>query len=309
MIDAITLDQFRTFVAAVDEHSFTAAGRKIGRAQSVVSQTIANLEDQLRVPLFDRSGRLPALTTEGQVLLSDAREIIHRVDSIRAKAKGMSAGLEPELSVVIDTMFPMDAITHVAQRFAVRFPKTPLLLFIEALGTVAERVMSGQCSLGVLGPIPDVPKELRSERITEMRLVLVAAPSHPLSKLTQPISRRAFSDHTQIILTDQSKYTKGMSFGIMSASTWKLSDLNTNRAFLLDGLGWGSMPLAAVKEDVAQGRLIILRAEDEPQGGIFMPMSVTYLAAAPPGPAGSWFVETLRECSGCEGEEFRIRTA
>jgi DNA-binding transcriptional LysR family regulator len=44
MLDGITLDQFRTFIAAVDEGSFSAAGRHLGRAQSVVSQTLANME-------------------------------------------------------------------------------------------------------------------------------------------------------------------------------------------------------------------------------------------------------------------------
>jgi DNA-binding transcriptional LysR family regulator len=58
MLDAVTLDQFRTFIAAVDEGSFSAAGRKLRRAQSVVSQTLANLEAQLGVKLFDRSARL-----------------------------------------------------------------------------------------------------------------------------------------------------------------------------------------------------------------------------------------------------------
>jgi DNA-binding transcriptional LysR family regulator len=38
MLDAITLDQLRTFIAAVDEGSFSAAGRKLRRAQSVVSR-------------------------------------------------------------------------------------------------------------------------------------------------------------------------------------------------------------------------------------------------------------------------------
>ena len=60
MIDGVTLDQLRTFIAAVDEGSFSAAGRKLRRAQSVVSQTLANLEAQLGVKLFDRSGPLPA---------------------------------------------------------------------------------------------------------------------------------------------------------------------------------------------------------------------------------------------------------
>src|SRR5436190_13098959 len=55
MLDGVTLDQLRTFTAAAEQGSFSAAGRKLRRAQSVVSQTLANLEAQLGVQLFDRS--------------------------------------------------------------------------------------------------------------------------------------------------------------------------------------------------------------------------------------------------------------
>ena len=51
MLDGVSLDQIRIFVAAADEGSFSAAGRKLNRAQSVVSQTIANLEGQIGVTL------------------------------------------------------------------------------------------------------------------------------------------------------------------------------------------------------------------------------------------------------------------
>ena len=44
MLDGVSLDQLRTFIAAADEGSFSAAGRKLRRAQSVVSHTLANLE-------------------------------------------------------------------------------------------------------------------------------------------------------------------------------------------------------------------------------------------------------------------------
>jgi DNA-binding transcriptional LysR family regulator len=60
MLDAVTLDQLRTFIAAVDEGSFSAAGRKLRRAQSVASQTLANLEAQLGGKLFNRSARFGA---------------------------------------------------------------------------------------------------------------------------------------------------------------------------------------------------------------------------------------------------------
>ena len=55
MIEGVTLGQLRAFVAAVDEGSFSAAGRKLARTQSVVTQTIANLERQLGLKLFDRT--------------------------------------------------------------------------------------------------------------------------------------------------------------------------------------------------------------------------------------------------------------
>jgi DNA-binding transcriptional LysR family regulator len=47
MLDGLSLDQLRTFIAAVDEGSFSAAARRLRRAQSVVSQTLAKLEGQI----------------------------------------------------------------------------------------------------------------------------------------------------------------------------------------------------------------------------------------------------------------------
>src|SRR5260370_27694442 len=98
MLDAVYLDQLRTFIAAVDEGSFSAASRKLLRAQSVVSETISKLEEQIGVQLFDRTGRYPKLTSAGAAVLGDARRIIAAGDQLKARAKGPSAGLGPELS-------------------------------------------------------------------------------------------------------------------------------------------------------------------------------------------------------------------
>jgi DNA-binding transcriptional LysR family regulator len=123
MLDAVSLDQLRTFIAAVDEGSFSAASRKLLRSQSVVSETISNLEEQIGVRLFDRSGRYPKLTAAGSAILGDARSIITGVDLLKARAKGMSAGLEPELSVVIDVFYPIDSVTQWPRSFARNTPE------------------------------------------------------------------------------------------------------------------------------------------------------------------------------------------
>ena len=55
MLDPLTLDQLRVFVAVVEEGSFRAAAKRLGRVQSAVSHAVAGLETELEVALFDRS--------------------------------------------------------------------------------------------------------------------------------------------------------------------------------------------------------------------------------------------------------------
>lgn len=82
----------------------------------------------------------------------------------------------------------------------------------------------------------------------------------------------------------------------MSALTWRLADLFGKQAFLLKGLGWGSMPLHAVDEDLAQGRLVRLPVPDVPEGRFSMAMSAVYGTATPPRPAGRWLIKRLKAC-------------
>src|SRR5258708_35854739 len=159
MVGGVTVDQFRTFIAAVDEGRFSAAGRKLRRAQSGVSQTLANLEAQIGVKLFDRSARHPRLTEEGRSLLVDARSVADNIDAFKARARAMREGLEPELSVAMDVMYPMESLTRAAAHSRKTYPHTPLRLHVEALGAVIRRVLDRRCTGGVIGSLPFIPTE------------------------------------------------------------------------------------------------------------------------------------------------------
>jgi DNA-binding transcriptional LysR family regulator len=136
MLDGVSLDQLRTFIAVADEKSFSAAGRRLRRAQSVVSQTMANLEGQLGVKLFDRTARFPVLTDQGRALLSDARAVAGDVDVLKARAKNLAGGLEPELSVAVDVMFPPAPLTAAVAAFQQEFPSTLLNFEVESSAVV-----------------------------------------------------------------------------------------------------------------------------------------------------------------------------
>jgi len=296
MLDGVSLDQLRAFIAAVDEGSFSAGARKLHRAQSAVSELISNLEAQIGVVLFDRSERYPKLTPAGVLLVTDARSVVANVDLLKARAKGIAGGLESELSAVVDVLFPIEAIAESAREFRDRFPRTPLRLYVEALGSAYKPVLDGRCSIGVVGALPLVPEAMTMEQLQGVAMIMVAAREHPLAAFEGIVPKPEVAKHVQLVLTDRSELTAGREFGVMSPLTWRLGDLFAKHAFLLKGLGWGGMPLHAVTQDLHAGRLVKLSIEEVPEDGLILPMAAVYLTANPPGPAGRWLIERLKHC-------------
>ena len=128
--------------------------------------------------------------------------------------------------------------------------------------------------------------------------MMVAAPAHPLARFKRRIARRELAKHVQLVLTDRSQLMVGRDFGVSSPSTWRLADLSTKDAFLKAGVGWGSMPLHMVERDIAAGALVVLDTDDMPKSGFMLGMSAFYPAASPPGPAGRWLVQLLKDGAG-----------
>jgi DNA-binding transcriptional LysR family regulator len=293
MIEALSLDQLRVFIAAAETGSFSAAGRKLRRAQSLISQTVANLEAQLDVKLFDRSAKYPKLTGEGEALLVDAKGVIDRMDGFKARARTMAEGLEPELSAVVDVMYPMAALTKAVGFFKKSYPRTPLLLYVEALGAVVQAVLDRRSRIGIIGSLPLVPEGVASEPLMEVPFPTVVAPHHPLARIRGVVPRARAAEHVQLVLTDRSTLTEGRSFGVLSPLIWRLADLGAKLEFLRAGFGWGHMPLPVVERALARKELVRIRIEGIPRE-VRMPMQVVYRKDAPPGPAGKAFIQQLK---------------
>lgn len=295
MLDAVTLDQLRTFIAAAEEGSFSAAGRKLRRAQSVVSQTLSNLEGQFGVKLFDRSRRRPVLTPQGKVLLTHARTVAGDVARLKAHAKLLASGLESEVSIAVDVMFPMDTLTAGVTAFHAAFPLTPLRLYAETLGGVLQTVLDGRSTVGLSGELANVPPVFTYEPMLRVPLIHVTSPRHPLAKYGRPVPTSELIHHIQLVLTDRSTLSAGQELGIMSARTWRLADLGAKHAFLRAGLGWGSMPEESVRSDLARGSLVRVVIEDAPRAGFSVAMRAVYRTDAPPGIAARWLIDRLKE--------------
>ncbi|HEV7816849.1 MAG TPA: LysR family transcriptional regulator [Janthinobacterium sp.] len=287
-----SLDQLRVFVAVIDAGGFARAARVLHRTQSVISYTIANLEEQLNVVLLDRAKRKPELTEAGKALLADARAVSLKIDAMRARAKALAGGLEAEVSLVVDVMFPTCVLVGVLEAFQAEFPTVALRLRIEAMGAVTQMVLDRQCHIGIgwMGTTPDAIERLVCGHV---RMMPVAAPKHPLALIQGRIPTSIAREHIQLVLTDRSELTAGQDFGVLALRNWRLGDLGSKHALLRAGLGWGSMPEAMVREDLSSGRLVQLSMGD---GDIIQyPVYVIQRADAQPGQAGQWLIERFSE--------------
>lgn len=294
MLDGVSLDQLRTFIAAADEGSFSAAGRRLHRAQSVVSQTLANLEGQLRVKLFDRSGHLPVLTDQGRALLANARSVAGDVDLLKARAKSLAGGLEPELSVAVDVMFPVATFTNAVAAFQNEFPSTPLKFDIES-SAVIEPVLERRCAIGVVGSWALAPPQLTRETLLTIRVLMVVSAQHPLATHRGRIPKSVLAEHIQISHIDPCDLSLSFGPAVKYPRIWRLSHLGAKLAFLRAGFGFGGMPLPSIEADLASGTLVEIATEDVPIGGRSIEMWAVYRTDNPPGPAGRWFIDRLKQ--------------
>src|SRR5437879_10091762 len=97
-----TLEQLSVFVAAAEAGSFSAAARKLGRAQSAVSTAISLLEASLGTDLFDRSARSPVLTDAGITLLAEARELLQQSRHFENRALALNKQMPGRLTLGLD---------------------------------------------------------------------------------------------------------------------------------------------------------------------------------------------------------------
>jgi DNA-binding transcriptional LysR family regulator len=291
-MDALTLDQIRVFLSVVDKGSFPKAAKSLRRAQSAVTYAIRKLEAEIGVALFDRSAYRSVLTPAGRALLTRARRIAEEAGAFREQARGLASGLEAELSIVLDALYPMPQIFDALRAFTEQFPTVPPRLYVASLGAAANLVTDGTCAIGLL---PSNIAELTTLHLTPLTAIdfcPVVSPFHPLASIQGIIEPHVLRQHVQLVLTDASTLTAAKDWGVLSSRTWRLADLGAKKSMLLAGLGWGNMPAHMIEDELKDGRLTVI----QPAGFDSLTplvLGAAYISEHSLGPAGQWMLNHL----------------
>jgi DNA-binding transcriptional LysR family regulator len=284
------VDQLLVLLTVVEEGSFTGAAKRLRRATSAISYAIDSLEAQLGLSLFDRgTTRKPKLTSVGEAIVSEAKAVAHSVETLRARVRGLLDGLESEVLLVVDCMYPSDQLVAVLDDFHTKFPTVPLRLSVQPLQGVERVLRTNGAWIGVGGFFQICSSDLQVTQIGGVPIIPVAAPNHPLALAGSTSSSRD-REHVQLVLSDQPG-PQGRDVGVVSPVNWRVGDVTLKHKLLVAGIGWGRMPEPMVRADIESGRLVRLDLGDW-RGGEYL-MQVAHKIEMPPGPAGRWLIERL----------------
>jgi DNA-binding transcriptional LysR family regulator len=288
VLETFTLDQLRALITVIEEGSFSAAARKLHRVQSAISASMANLESQLGVPLWDRSTKVARLTDQGQAILASARKVCTEVDSLRKLAAGMTVGLEASVSLCVDMLFPLTALVNLCEQFRAEFPSVDLRVDTQTMTGVSARVIDGSATIGVAAPMGVAPG-LERKVLTTIQMTPVVAPNHPLAQVRGPISTAQLRDSIQLVLSElQGEGHPDQA--VLSSRTWRVRDLHTKHALLRAGLGWGNLPEHLVRDDLRARRLVAIRVEAWGKDEHRLYLSAVYRGDVTFGPAHRWLL-------------------
>lgn len=292
-LGSLSLDHLRVLVTIADVGSFTAAGKKLYRAQSAISQAIATLEEMQGVALFDRSGHRPVLTETGHVLVEQARLVLASAARFEAVAAHSRGGIEPELNVAIDPLVPTGAFIETLRDFGDRYPSLPVAFATEGLGGALRGLRSGTATVAICVLLPQVPDDVVAFPLLQVAMRPYAAPSHPLASLGRPATPGDLEPHVQLVLSDPVEGDSGH-YGLASARRWRFVDLGRRLDFLVAGFGWCRMPEHVVADACASGSLKSFEIADDPTPAGGLTIYAAHRRDDLPGPAGRWLLDDLR---------------
>lgn len=292
-----TLDQLEAFWVSAETGSFSAAARKLGKAQSAVSTAISNLEIDLGLALFDRAGKYPVLTLTGELLLREAETILSRCRSMQTKAAALSETMESRVRLAVSESLPNIAFKdgRLLKRFKDQFPETELEILSGSLNDVWDMIDRDRIDFGVMMPTELLLDRWKSRSdfqiVGTMNFIPVAHPKYGLGKGGLDIS--ALDLVLQIEVTSRGGEQE-TPLPVFSSRVWWVENEYLTRDLLLQGMGWGILPEHLIRDDLDAKRLEQIRV-DMGEAILSAPILMAWSKDRPLGRAGDWLFSAMKK--------------
>jgi DNA-binding transcriptional LysR family regulator len=181
-ISNVDTRRLRHFLAVLDAGGMREASRRIHIAQPALSRTIAELEDDLQVRLFERQGRGMRPTHAAELVAKDARRLLAELDDLVARARGLAGGLEGRLrlgSSPSATFHPL--VPSILRTLRGERPNVRLELIERSTANLLQALVDREVDAAFVRPSGALPERVTSWVLAREPLMAVFAADHPLA--------------------------------------------------------------------------------------------------------------------------------
>jgi DNA-binding transcriptional LysR family regulator len=264
----ISLEQWRSLLAVVDEGGYSQAAALLHKSQSSVTYAVQKIEALLGVKAFEVVGRKAQLTATGEVLYRRAKALLDEAVALESAAGSLAAGWEPELRLAVEILFPTWLLLQSFARFAGEQPQTRIELYESVLSGTEEALVQRRVDLAICSR---VPPGFAGDPLMRLRFIAAAHPEHPLHRLGRELTLQDLRQHRHLIIRDTGSQRRSGSW-LGAEQSWTVSHKATSIHAAGLGLGFAWYAEEWVRADLARGVLkpLPLREGGERWGDLYL---------------------------------------
>ena len=267
---AFSSDSVQLLLAVLDHGSFSAAARALGRVPSAVSMAMAQLEAELDMPLFERTGREPRPTAAARALEPQARLLAAQLLQLNAQALSLTQGLEERLTLAIAPELLAAHWNAPLAALAQEFPLLQVEVLAAPQADALHLLHTGRAQLALVFERPSMDGREGFQEVGVETLVAVMAPQHPVlvaaraaaEALGQPAGNALLREEhltttRQIVVAGRDLAHSDPRF-VFARHSWRTDNHVAALGLIEAGLGWGWQPRALVQPRIEAGTLVLM---------------------------------------------------
>lgn len=254
---SLTLDALAILDAIDRRGSFARAAEELDRAPSSLTYAVQQMEAELDVLLFDRSGHRARFTPAGRLLLDEGRALLGAAQALEERTRQAASGWEPRFALALEGVLPLAPVLPLLDAFYALGQSTEIRLRREVLAGAWDALVSGCADLVVAGGEPPPGAGLRARPLGSLEFVFCVPPGHALSRAGRPLTEADIAAYRAVVIADTARNLPLRSAGwLRQQPRLTVDDLPAKLAAQQTGLGVGALPRWLAEDEIAAGRLV-----------------------------------------------------
>lgn len=253
--------------------SFRKTAEVLHRVPSAISYTVKRIEEELGIPLFDRSSKNIELTPAALHIIQQGDWILRSINELKRSAVQLSTGVDRTFTIALNYIVNPKPISNLLYLLNQKFPSTEFAIRTEVYNGSWDALYEGRADF-VIGAPQSAPISdgISAKYIGEIPWDFVVSSNHDLASQTKLLTTEILRPYPSIIVHDSS-------VSLLPKKTWRLNgqkiiyaaDLNMVLELIQSGLGIGFLPKHFVAPAISNGSVVVKDIVEHKQ-----PVAVSY---------------------------------